>query len=260
MHTRFLGLVNYADTYAAMQTYTDDRLNGNLDKISPVSASYGHNTLWICEHDAVFTQGLAGRAEHVFNAAEIPVVQTNRGGQVTYHGPGQVVAYPLIDLKRAGYFVKEYVYKIEEAVLKTLLHFGVTGHRLAGAPGIYVRLADPFGHTPLAQRPMKKELGSEPNYSLDPSTSKAKQLGSDPNSLDFAGLGKIAALGIKVSRHCTYHGVALNVAMDLEPFSRINPCGYAGLQTVDMATLGVQASWDEVAQVLADKLTRYLTA
>jgi lipoyl(octanoyl) transferase len=104
-----------------------------------------------------------------------------------------------------------------------------------------VRLDDPFGHTPLAQRPMQKELGS------------------DPNSLDFTGLGKIAALGIKVSRHCTYHGVALNVAMDLEPFSRINPCGYAGLQTVDMATLGVQASWDDVAQVLAKKLNAYLT-
>ena len=242
MHTRFLGRVNYADTYAAMQTYTADRLNGNLDKNSPLSPPYGHNTLWICEHDAVFTQGLAGKAEHIFNPANIPVVQTNRGGQVTFHGPGQVVAYPLVDLKRAGYFVKEYVYKIEESVLKTLLHFGITGHRLAGAPGIYVRLTDPFGHTPLAQRPVKKELGS------------------DPHSLDFTGLGKIAALGIKVSRHCTYHGVALNVAMDLEPFSRINPCGYAGLQTIDMATLGVQAGWDEVAQVLADKLTRYLAA
>jgi lipoyl(octanoyl) transferase len=170
-----------------------------------------------------------------------------------------VVAYPLINLKRAGYFVKEYVYKIEESVLKTLLHFGVTGHRLAGAPGIYVRLNDPFGHSPLAQRPTRKELGSEPNYLADTGTLKAKQLGSDPNSLDFTGLGKIAALGIKVSRHCTYHGVALNVAMDLEPFLRINPCGYAGLQTIDMATLGVQASWDDVAQVLAKKLKAYLT-
>ena len=264
MHTRFLGRVNYADTYAAMQTYTEDRLNGNVDENSPLSTPYGHNTLWICEHDAVFTQGLAGKAEHIFNPANIPVVQTNRGGQVTFHGPGQVVAYPLVDLKRAGYFVKEYVYKIEESVLKTLLHFGITGHRLAGAPGIYVRLDDPFGHSPLAQRPMKKELGSEPNYpvhsSPDSASPKTKQLGSDPNSLDFTGLGKIAALGIKVSRHCTYHGVALNVAMDLEPFSRINPCGYAGLQTIDMATLGVQAGWDEVAQVLADKLTRYLAA
>jgi lipoyl(octanoyl) transferase len=95
MHTRFLGRVNYADTYAAMQAYTDDRLNGNLDKISQMSASCGHNALWICEHDAVFTQGLAGKTEHIMNAAGIPVVQTNRGGQVTYHGPGQVVAYPL---------------------------------------------------------------------------------------------------------------------------------------------------------------------
>ncbi|MEY4139270.1 MAG: hypothetical protein RLZZ371_1452, partial [Pseudomonadota bacterium] len=114
-----------------------------------------------------------------------------------------------IDLKRAGYFVKEYVYRIEEAVIRTLLHFDVTGHRVAGAPGIYVRLDDPAGHALLPQRPMKGA--------------------ADPN---FSGLGKIAALGIKVTRNCTYHGVALNVAMDLEPYSRINPCGYAGLQTV----------------------------
>jgi lipoyl(octanoyl) transferase len=168
------------------------------------------------------------------------VVATNRGGQVTYHGPGQVVAYPLLDLKRAGYFVKEYVYRIEEAVIRTLLHFGVTGHRVAGAPGIYVRLDDPTGHALLPQRPVK--LGSDP---------AAQRNGSDPN---FSGLGKIAALGIKVSRNCTYHGVALNVAMDLEPYSRINPCGYAGLQTVDLSTIGVFADWQEVADVFARKL------
>ena len=197
--------------------------------------------IWVCEHPPVFTQGLAGKAEHVFAPAGIPVVQTNRGGQVTYHGPGQVVAYPLMDLKRAGYFVKEYVYRIEEAVIKTLLHFGVTGHRVAGAPGIYVRLNDPSGHAPLPQRPQK--AGNAP---------------SDASAPDFTGLGKIAALGIKVTRNCTYHGLALNVAMDLEPFSRINPCGYERLQTVDLSTIGVQVSWQVAADVLSQKLATYL--
>ena len=136
----------------------------------------------------------------------IPVVATNRGGQVTYHGPGQVVAYPLLDLRQRGYFVKEYVHRIEEAVIRTLMHFGVTGHRVASAPGIYVRLNDPFAHAALTRSPPTRVTR-------------------------FGGLGKVAALGIKVTRHCTYHGVSLNVDMDLSPFDRINPCGYQGLAT-----------------------------
>ena len=218
---RQLGRVDYLPTYAAMQDFTAQRIPD------------GPDTLWICEHNPVFTQGLAGKAEHILhNDVAIPVVQTNRGGQVTFHGPGQVVAYPLIDLQRAGYYVKEYVYRVEESVLRTLAHFGVTGHRVAGAPGIYVRLDDPFSHAAL----------TGPAHPGDP----------------FRGLGKIAALGIKVSRHCTYHGVALNVAMDLEPYSRINPCGYANLQTVDLSTIGVQTTWDEAAGVLASKLSAFL--
>jgi lipoyl(octanoyl) transferase len=200
--------------------------------------------LWICEHPPVFTQGLAGKAAHLLLPGDIPVVQTNRGGQVTYHGPGQVVAYPLLDLQRAGYYVKEYVYRLEEAVIKTLMHFNVTGHRVAGAPGIYVRLDDPGSHAMLPQRPVKS--GSEPFRDA---------AGSDPN---FTGLGKVAALGIKISRHCSYHGVALNVAMDLEPYSRINPCGYAGLRTVDLSTIGVSVSWQEAAERLSQKLLTYL--
>jgi len=229
----FLGRVDYEPTYAAMQKFTAERTESTPD------------ALWICEHAPVYTQGLAGKKEHIFNPGDIPVVATNRGGQVTYHGPGQVVAYPLLDLKRAGYFVKEYVYRIEEAVIRTLLHFGVTGHRVAGAPGIYVRLDDPAGHALLPQRPVK--LGSDP---------AAQRNGAGPNLTgpDFSGLGKIAALGIKVSRNCTYHGVALNVAMDLEPYSRINPCGYARLQTIDLSTIGVVASWQEVAEVFSQKL------
>jgi lipoyl(octanoyl) transferase len=133
---------------------------------------------------------------------DIPVVQTQRGGQVTYHGPGQVVAYPLVDLQRLGIYVKEYVYRLEEAVLRTLAEVGVTGHRVRSAPGIYVRLADPFDHAVLP----------------------AVAPGQDP----FAGLGKIAALGIKVTRHCAYHGLALNVAMDLEPYRASTPAATPG--------------------------------
>ena len=221
---KHLGLVPYLPTYQAMQDFTATRTTETSDE------------LWVCEHPPVFTQGLAGHADHLLAPGDIPVVPTNRGGQVTFHGPGQVVVYPLIDLQRAGYYVKEYVYRIEEAVIRTLDHFGVTGHRVSGAPGIYVRLDDPHSHAMLAQRPHK-------------------DAGKDP---DFAGLGKIAALGIKVSRHCTYHGVALNVAMDLSPYQRINPCGYQGLQTVDLSTIGVSVSWQDAADVLSHKLATLL--
>jgi lipoyl(octanoyl) transferase len=220
MLTHHLGRTAFADTYAAMQRFTTERQADTADE------------LWLCEHDSVFTQGLAGKPDHVLLPGHIPVVATNRGGQVTYHGPGQVVAYPLVDLQRAGYFVKEYVYRLEEAAIRTLRHCGVTGHRVPGAPGIYVRLADPFDHSALTW----------------PRT---------PGDL-FAGLGKICALGIKVQRHCTYHGLALNVAMDLEPYTRINPCGYAGLQTVDLSTIGVNVSMANVSEVLAQQLSALL--
>jgi lipoyl(octanoyl) transferase len=187
---------------------------------------------------------------------DIAVVATNRGGQVTYHGPGQVVAYPLLDLKRRGYFVKEYVYRLEEAVIRTLLAFGITGHRMAGAPGIYVRLDDPRSHAVLEQRPKKIEASVSRE---EPSSQGPQTKPSQSTTPDFTGLGKIAALGIKVSRHCTYHGVALNVAMDLSPFSRIDPCGYPSLQTVDLSTIGVSVSWQEAADVLGQKLLTYLS-
>jgi lipoyl(octanoyl) transferase len=206
-----LGRQPYDAVEPAMRAFTTARTAETQDE------------LWLVEHDPVFTQGLAGREAHVLAAGDIPVVRTDRGGQVTYHGPGQVVAYPLLDLKRRGYYVKEYVFRIEQALLDTLAHFGVTGHRVRAAPGIYVRLDDPCGHGLLRVD------------SVDP----------------FRGLGKIAALGIKVSRHCTYHGLALNVAMDLSPFSRINPCGYAGLKTIDLQALGVQVDGGEAGQRLA---------
>ena len=216
---RDLGVVDYASSYAAMQQFTAQREAATTDEI------------WFCQHPPVFTQGLAGKAEHVLAAGNIPVVQSNRGGQVTYHGQGQIVAYPLLDLARRGYFVKEFVYKLEESIIRTLAEFGLTGHRLRGAPGVYVRLSAPASHARLSEA---------------------------ENSTANPDLGKIAALGIKVARHCTYHGLALNVAMDLQPYSLINPCGYAGLRTVDMAACGVQADVGQVQSVLAAQLQRWL--
>ena len=148
---------------------------------------------------------------------------TDRGGQVTYHGPGQVVVYTLIDLRRLGIFVKELVYRIEQSVIQTLDGLGIAAQRARGAPGVYVRAA------------------------------------SSAATGELAGLAKIAALGIKVSRGCSYHGVALNVAMDLSPFERINPCGYAGLRTVDLATLGVTIPWQTVADRLSERLVLHFT-
>ena len=222
MKIKTLGLVDYEATYQCMRAFTEARDTHTEDE------------LWLVEHAPVYTQGLAGKADHVLNPTNIPIVQTNRGGQVTYHGPGQVVAYPLVDLSRLGIFVREYVYRLETAVLQTLEGLGgVTGHRVAGAPGIYVKLSDPFGHAALAG----------PSSAGDP----------------FRGLGKIAALGLKVSRHCAYHGVALNVDMDLKPFAGINPCGYAGLVATDLATLGVHSDWATVAQGLGQRIESQLS-
>lgn len=226
---RDLGRVDCAATIAQMRAYTESRGPATPDEV------------WLCEHAPVYTQGLAGRAEHLPDPRGIPVLQTDRGGQVTYHGPGQVIAYPLIDLKRLGIYVKEYVFRLEQGVIRTLEHYGVTGHRVAGAPGIYVRLADPYGHAVLDAR------------------SPAERHGAKAAAPSFAGLAKIAALGIKVSRNRTYHGVALNVAMDLRPFGDIDPCGYPGLETADLSTIGVQVPPDAVAATLGAKLAAYLS-
>lgn len=219
MHCQRLGERPYAEVLEAMQAFTAQRGPDTPDE------------LWLVQHPAVFTLGVAGAAEHVLDAGDIPVLRSNRGGQVTFHGPGQVVIYPLVDLRRLGIYVKEYVFRVEAAVIQTLERLGVVGFRVAGAPGIYVNLADPFS-------------AGEP---------------TGPRPDQFAGLGKIAALGIKVSQHCTYHGVSLNVAMDLSPFGRINPCGYAGLRTVDLATLGVCAEPEVVSDWLAQRLAAHLS-
>ena len=210
MIVRLLGRADYVPTWHAMREFTAQRSQASPDE------------LWLVEHPPVFTLGQSGRREHLLRPGDVPIVASDRGGQVTYHGPGQVVAYPLIDLRRLGIFVKELVYRIEQSVIQSLEGFGIDGRRVAGAPGIYV--------------PWKSSAAG----------------GS------FAGLAKVAALGIKISRGCSYHGVALNVAMDLEPFSMIDPCGYAGLPTVDLATLGVATSWNEAAERLSERLQTHL--
>ena len=200
---RELGRVAYTPTFEQMQALTVAR-----DVNSP-------DEFWLLEHPPVFTLGQAGLESHLLHATSVPLVHTDRGGQITYHGPGQVVIYMLLDLKRRGMMIKEWVRRIEEAIILTLGDYGLQTERHEGAPGIYI---------------------------------------SNDGTQTHAG-AKIAALGLKVKNGCTYHGLSLNVAMDLSPFLQINPCGYAGLETVDMRTMGVDAAQDEVARVLANYLT-----
>lgn len=204
------GVEPYGASFDAMRAFTDVRHAATPDE------------LWIVEHPPVFTLGLVADRSHVLDAHNIPVVQTDRGGEVTYHGPGQAVIYLLLDLRRrksgARMFARELVNKIEQSVIEVLAAYNLAGERKTGAPGIYMA--------------------------------------------DGASAGaKIAALGLKIRGNgCTYHGVSLNVAMDLTPFSWINPCGYAGLQTVDMQSQGAAVSLPEVQSALAHELIRNLTS
>lgn len=206
---RELGRADYDTVFAAMRAFTDARTPDTPDE------------LWIVEHPPVYTLGLGADRGHVLNAHDIPVVQTDRGGEVTYHGPGQVVIYLLMDLRRnkpgGKLYARQFVHKIEQAVIDVLAAYNLAGERVEGAPGIYI-----------AEGPRKG--------------------------------AKIAALGLKVRGNgCTYHGVSLNVAMDLSPFTWINPCGYSGLATVDMRTMGVEAPLPAVQQALAQALVKHLS-
>ncbi|MEO8171341.1 MAG: lipoyl(octanoyl) transferase LipB [Oxalobacteraceae bacterium] len=203
------GVEPYDVSFDAMRAFTDNRNAATPDQ------------LWIVEHPPVFTLGLAADRSHVLDAHGIQIVQTDRGGEVTYHGPGQVVIYLLMDLRRrsgARMFAREFVQKIEQSVIEVLAAYNLSGERKAGAPGIYIANGAAAG-------------------------------------------AKIAALGLKIRGNgCTYHGVALNVAMDLTPFSWINPCGYAGLQTVDMQSQGAHIPLPEVQSALAHELIKNLTS
>ena len=184
--------------WPAMEAYTDAR------------GDDGDDELWLVEHDPVFTLGQAGKPEHVLAPGEIPVIRTNRGGQVTYHGPGQIVAYPLVDLRRRGLGVRDFVCRIEQALIDTLATWNIVARRKDGAPGVYV--------------------GGE----------------------------KIGALGLRVRHGCTFHGLAFNVAMDLQPFDRINPCGYAGLQVTSVLKSGGPGDLAVVRSVLVTQLSKQL--
>jgi lipoyl(octanoyl) transferase len=191
---RHLGRREYADTFAAMREFTLARDAGTPDEI------------WLLEHPPVFTLGQAGKPEHLLAPGDIPVVQSDRGGQVTYHGPGQLVVYVMVDLQRAGYGVRSLVTRIENAMIATLSAYGIEAQARRDAPGVYV------------------------------------------------GQRKIGSLGLRVRHGRSYHGLALNVAMDLEPFARINPCGYAGLQMTQVSDLGGPTSVDTVGESLAPLL------
>nr|WP_256432833.1 lipoyl(octanoyl) transferase LipB [Lysobacter sp. N42] len=193
---RDLGRMPYEPVWRAMQAFTDARDEGTPDE------------LWLVEHEPVFTLGQAGRPEHVLMPGDIPVLHVDRGGQVTYHGPGQIVLYPLLDLRRLKVGVREYVERLEQAVIDLLADWNIDAARRCGAPGVYVNGA------------------------------------------------KVMALGIRVRRGCTFHGLAFNVAMDLEPFRRINPCGYEGLQVTGVADLGGPSGLDVVKPQLLAHVAR----
>jgi lipoyl(octanoyl) transferase len=193
---RRLGRQPYEPVWQAMSAFTDNRTAATIDE------------LWLLEHDPVFTLGQAGKMEHVLAPGEIPVVPVDRGGQVTYHGPGQIVAYPLIDLRRAGVGVRELVSRIEQAIIDTLAHWNIEAVRREGAPGVYVADA------------------------------------------------KVAALGLRVRRGCSFHGLAFNVNMNLEPFHRINPCGYKDLAVTQVLDLGGPSRLSDVEDVLIGEFCR----
>lgn len=193
-----MGCVDYASAWHAMQAFTAAR-----DEATP-------DEFWLLEHPPVYTLGQAGKPEHLIAPSDIPLVHIDRGGQITYHGPGQVVVYLLVDLKRRGYGIRELVTRIEQAIIDLLAAHGVPAERLAGAPGVYVNGA------------------------------------------------KIAALGLRVKRGCTYHGLALNVDMDLAPFAAINPCGYAGMAVTQCRDIGIAAGPDTLAGELAGRLAQQI--
>lgn len=193
-----LGRVDYEPTWRAMQDFTARRGPDTPDE------------LWLCEHPPVFTLGLAGKPEHLLKDIGVPIVKIDRGGQITYHGPGQIVCYLLLDLKRRGITIKGLVNRMEQAIIDLLTGYGVSAERLDGAPGVYV------------------------------------------------GGAKIAALGLKVKNGCCYHGLALNVAMDLAPFAAINPCGYAGMAVTQLSAFDPTSNMENVGAKLVAQLQEKL--
>ncbi len=195
---RQLGLIDYSTTWEAMRRFTDTRTGVTEDE------------LWCLQHPPVFTLGLGGKPEHVLDPGTIPVIRVDRGGQITYHGPGQLLVYVLVDLRRLGWGIRKLVHLLEQSVIDALHAFGVVAIRRSGAPGVYI------------------------------------------------GESKVAALGLRVKRGCTYHGLALNIDMDLSPFGRINPCGYPGLTVTQTRDHGIAEGVETLAQALLPYLIEYL--
>ncbi|MDB2387371.1 lipoyl(octanoyl) transferase LipB [Shewanella sp.] len=198
LHIRHLGRQDYASVWHAMQHYTDNRDEHSQDEI------------WVVEHTPVFTQGQAGKSEHILNPGDIPVIQVDRGGQVTYHGPGQLVIYPLIDIKRLKIGVRQLVTHIEQSIINMLTRYNIAAYAKADAPGVYVE-----------ER-------------------------------------KIASLGLRIRKGCSFHGLALNVDMDMSPFQRINPCGYAGMEMIQCKPLDGPQSVEEAGEQLVETLSQEL--
>ena len=198
LHVRYLGRQPYEPVFEAMQAFTDTR-----DADAP-------DELWVVEHEPVFTQGLNGKPEHLLDTGDIPVVQVDRGGQVTYHGPGQIVIYLLVNVRRKAVGVRAMVTAMEHSIINLLSGFGITSEARPDAPGVYVNNA------------------------------------------------KVAALGLRIRRGCSYHGLSLNHDMDLSPFQRINPCGYQGLEVTQLKDLGISSSWQEIAWALCGNLVEEL--
>ncbi len=199
MIIRNLGLQPYEPVWRAMQQFTQQRDQNTQDE------------LWVLQHQAVYTQGMNGKAQHVLNTDNIPLIKIDRGGQVTYHGPGQLIIYLLFDLKRHGWGVRHLVSVIEQSIIQLLTDYGIEAKARADAPGVYVAGA------------------------------------------------KIAALGLRVRRSCSFHGLSLNVNMDLRPFNGINPCGYQGLQMTQLSEQGVDTTLNDVAEKLITQLRQQLT-
>jgi lipoyl(octanoyl) transferase len=198
LHIKALGMVDYESTWRAMQRFTNERTADTLDEI------------WLVQHPPTYTQGQAGKPEHLLNPTDIPVVKIDRGGQITYHGPGQIVAYLLLDLRRWKINVRELVRLMEQAVIDLLAEYGVAAEGREDAPGVYV------------------------------------------------GDAKIAALGLKIKKSCSYHGLSFNVDMDLSPFDNINPCGYEGLRVTQAIEVGISVPWEELQAQLTQNLVHGL--
>ncbi len=195
---RQFGQMEYLPTWEAMREFTDQRNNETDDEI------------WLLEHPPVFTQGQAGKEEHLLDSGSIPVIQIDRGGQITYHGPGQLICYVLLNLRRLDLTIKKLINLLEQSIIDLLEQYGIKSERRVNAPGIYVDQA------------------------------------------------KIAALGLRVKKGCTFHGLALNVKMDLEPFSRINPCGFPGMSVTQLSDLGIDRDISEINSDLINILCTHL--